>query len=233
MQLIELSGDAAQMGEQHGTLLRKASRLSPPDPNPPRFARECEKRMQQHAPHMLEELHALGKSAGWRFDALLTLSLTAPFIMTTNPGSCLHGGGCPAGAHGRRPHDAGLGRNYDYFHDVSKEGAAIYRTYPQEGNAHLGCCDIWVGREDGLNDARFICGNGSHFPALAAAGARFLVHRTHGSGALRNRGGRGGADPLAAPCRSRTYLLADPTGKAAVLEPGPAGVEVRYPEDGL
>ena len=32
---------------------------------------------------------------------------------------------------------------------------------------------------------------------------------------------------------SWTYLLADSSGRAAVLEPGPKGVEVRYPEDGL
>ena len=102
MQLIELSGDAAQMGTQHGTLLRKASRLPAPDPKMLRFAKECEKLMEQHAPHLLEELHALGKSAGWRFDALLTLSLTAPFDRAPGPGCCLHRGSRAAGAHSRR-----------------------------------------------------------------------------------------------------------------------------------
>ena len=231
MHLIELSGDAAQMGTQHGTLLRKASRLPAPDPKMLRFAKECEKLMEQHAPHLLEELHALGKSAGWRFDALLTLSLTAPFDPRRVPeAACSVVAVLPERtADGRMI----VGRNYDYYHDISKEGAATYRTYPQEGYASLGCSDIWVGRADGLNDAGLFVGIAALFlPWLQPGLAFWFIVRL----ALeRCATVEEGVDLISSlpHAGSWTYLLADSSGRAAVLEPGPGGVSLRYPEDGL
>ena len=94
-----------------------------------------------------------------------------------------------------------VGRNYDYFHDVSKEGAAIYRTYPQDGNASLGCCDIWVGREDGLNDAGLFVGMAAIFVPWLQPGLVFWFIVRMALERCANRGGRRGADQLAAPCR--------------------------------
>ncbi len=255
MHHVDLRGTHAEMGRQQGLILREAGfGLPPPEPKMLRFARQCEELVARHAPELLEEMHGVADAAEVDYDAFMTLTLTVPFDPDDVPDLCRMS--LPActvlavlperTADGRTI----VGRNYDFFHDVSEESATIYRVYPEGRQKHAaqgchasaGVSDIWVGRDDGLNDAGLFVGIASIFmPGLQPGLVFWLITRLvldrcatveEGLELIRSL-------PHAA---SWTYLLADASGKAAVVEPGLActgaagtgdGVEVRYAEDGL
>jgi len=237
MHQVQLRGSYEQMGRQHGRSLKQAGLdLPPPDPKMLRFARQCEGLVGQFAPELLDELHGLAEASEVDYDTLLTVTLTAPYDASEVPVEDVPAAGCtvlavlPERTVDGRPI---VGRNYDFFHDVSEEGATTYRTYPEGRYASLGNCDIWVGREDGLNEAGLFVGQAAFFMQGLQPGlpfwfvVRLILDRcaTVEEGlALITR------LPHAA---SWTYLLADRAGQAAVVEPTVEGIAARYPEDGL
>jgi hypothetical protein len=194
-----------------------------------RFAKQCEEIVGQHAPELLDEIRGLAEAAEVGYDALMTLILTVPFDPEELP-ACSVLAVLPERTADGRPI---VGRNYDYFHDVSEEVATTYRTYPEGRYASLGDCDIWVGREDGLNEAGLFVGMASTFlPGVQPGPTFWLIVRMildrcatvdEGLELIHNVPHTG----------SWTYLLADRSGKAVVVEPTVQGIELRYPEDGL
>jgi predicted choloylglycine hydrolase len=228
MHQIELRGSYEEMGRQQGRHL-KSMTLPPPDPKMLRFAKQCEEVVGQYAPELLDEIRGLTEAAEVAYDTLMTMILTAPFDPEELP-ACSVLAVLPERTADGRPT---VGRNYDYFHDISEEPATTYRTYPEGRYASLGDCDIWVGREDGLNEAGLFVGMASTFLPGVQPGPTFwlivrmildrcatvdegleLIHSVPHTG-------------------SWTYLLADRSGKAVVVEPTIEGIELRYPEDGL
>lgn len=230
MHQAELHGSYEAMGRQQAPRLRGWD-LPKPDPRMLSFARQCEEIMAEHATELLDEIRGLSEAAELDYDALLTFTVTAPFEPSDLAvSSCTVLAVAPERTVDGRPI---VGRNYDFFHDVSKEAATTFYTYPEEQYASLGNCDIWVGREDGLNEAGLFVGIARAFLPGLQPGLTFwffprlLLDRCstvdEGLKLLSEI-------PHAA---SWTYLLADSTGQAAVVEPTVQGVEVRYPEDGL
>lgn len=223
-------GTPIEMGHQLGLGLKQAGvKFSAPDPKVLRFARRCEEHVAQHAPELLEELRALAEAAEQDYDAVLTMNLTAPFDPQDLP-ACTVLAVAPERTADGQPI---VGRNYDFFYDVSGDVTTTCWAYPTGRHAHLGNCDIWVGREDGLNEAGLFVGIASIFLAGLQPGivfwlvVRMLLDRCatvdEGLQLLHSVPHMG----------SWTYLLADRAGNAAVAETGLGGVEVRYPENGL
>jgi hypothetical protein len=230
MHQAELRGSYEEMGRQQAPPLRGWD-LPRPDSRLLSFARQCEAIMAEHAPELLDEIRGLAEAAELDYDALLTFTVTIPLEPGDLPvSSCTVLAVTPERTVDGRPI---VGRNYDFFHDVSKEAATTFYTYPEGRHASLGNCDIWVGREDGLNEAGLFVGIAKAFLPGLQPGLTFwffprllldrcstvdegleLIHEI----------------PHAA---SWTYLLADSSGNAAVVEPTVQGIEVRYPEDGL
>lgn len=232
MDQMKLRGSYAQIGVQQGQILKKVGfQLPPPEPKALRFAKQCEEIMKQYAPELLEEMHGLSEAAEIDYDALLTLSITAPYDSDELPaGSCSVVAVMPERtANGKTI----VGRNFDFFYDVSQEGATTYITCPDQRYASLGNCDIWVGREDGINEAGLFFAQTAFFMQGIQPGITFwfLGRMVLDRCATVEEG-------LKLLCEvphsgSWTYLLADAKGKAAVVEPTIEGVVVRYPEDGL
>ena len=228
MHKVELRGSYEEMGRQQGHPL-KGMTLPSPDPKMLRFAKQCEEIVGQYAPELLDEMRGLAEAAELDYDAVLTPTLTAPFD-PQEVHSCTVLAVLPERTADGRPI---VGRNYDFFHDISEEGATTYRTYPQARYASLGNCDIWVGREDGLNKAGLFVGIAAFFlPGLQPGLTFWLIARLvldrcatvdEGLELIQNMPHAG----------SWTYLLADQSGKAAVVEPTVEGIEIRYPQDGL
>lgn len=232
MEKIILRGSHRDMGHQQGALLKSDGfRLPPPDQGMPAFAGECEEIMRRHCPELLEELGGLGEAAGLDHDALMTLSITAPYDPDDLPQrACTVLAVLPGrSAEGRTI----VGRNFDFFHDVSAESAATYTAYPDKGYASLGNCDIWTGREDGVNEAGLFVGQAAFFRQGLKPGitfwfiVRMLLERCATVGEA--------LDLVSGLPHSAgwTYLLADSSGDAAVVEPTGSGVAVRRARDGL
>jgi hypothetical protein len=230
MHQVKLCGSYGEMGRQQGRPLKRASlTFSPPDPKKLRFARECEEIVNQYAPELLDEMRGLAEAAELDYGTLMTLILTAPYEPQDLP-NCTVLAVAPERTADGRPI---VGRNYDFFHDISEEPATTYCTYPKGRYASLSNCDIWVGREDGLNEAGLFVGQAAFFlPGLKPGLTFWLIVRLlldrcatvdEGLELIQNV-------PHAS---SFTYLLADCSGKAVVVEPTVEGIELRYPEDGL
>ena len=230
MHQVELCGSYEEMGRQQGRPLKEVGlTFPPPEPKMLRFAKQCEKVVGQYAPELLDEMRGLAEAAELDYEVLMTLILTVPFEPQDVP-SCTVLAITPERTADGRPI---VGRNYDFFYDISEEVATTYRTYPEGRYASLGDCDIWVGRDDGLNEAGlFVAMARFFYPGLQPGLTFWLIVRF-----LLDRCAtvdEGLELILNVPhAQSFTYLLADRSGKAAVAEPTIEGIEVRYPQDGL
>jgi hypothetical protein len=226
---LDLTGTCTQIGQQYGLAARAGGdfTLPPPKPEVLPFVRQCEEILDQFAPELLEEMRALAGAAGVDYDALATLTITAPLSQTGFP-SCTVFAVAP-----ERTVDGRLifGRNYDFIYDMPP--SVTYRTYPQRRYASLDNCDIWVGREDGLNEAGLFVGiSATMLPGYQPGLTFWFVVRmvldrcaTVDEGlALIQR---------VPHAQSRNFLLADRSGRAVVAEAMIDGVEVREPQDGL
>ena len=230
MHQVELRGSPEEMGRQQGRPLKQIGlTFPPPEPKMLRFAKQCEEIVGQYAPELLDEMRGLAEVAGLEYDTLMTMILTVPFDPQDVP-SCSVLAVAPERTADGRPI---VGRNHDFFYDISEEPATTYRAYPEGRYASLGNCDIWVGRKDGLNEVGlFIAMASFSFPGLQPGLTFWLIVRLlldrcatvdEGLELIQN----------VPHAQSFTYLLADRSGQAAVVEPTVEGIEVRYPQDGL
>jgi hypothetical protein len=226
---LDFSGTYDQIGQQHGQVLGEGGgfTLPPPKPEVLPFVRQCEEIMDEFAPELLEEMRALAGAAGANYDALVTISITAPLSQTGFPGCTVFAVTPERTVDGRLI----FGRNYDFVYDMPP--SVVYRTYPEGRYASLGCCDIWIGREDGLNETGLFVGTSATMLPGYQPGltfwfvVRMILDRCaavdEGLALIQN----------VPHAQSRNFLLADRSGKAVVAEATIDGVEVREPEHGL
>jgi len=229
MHYVELKGTYYEMGLTQGLMLKKGGFKPPPlEHNRLRFACQCENAMNQHAPDLLEEIRGLAEGLGAGYESILTLALTAPYEDALR--GCTVIAVAPEKTREGRPL---VGRNYDFFHDVSEDSATTYISCPHGRYASVGNCDIFVGREDGLNEKGLFAAMAAFFYPGLAPGltfwfmVRLILDRCatveEGVELLKKM-------PHAS---SYTYLLADAYGKAIVAEPTVEGMELRHPHEGL
>ena len=230
MHKVRIEGDYRQMGLQQGLGLKQIGLVLPRQATKMLlFAEKCEKSVKQYAPELLEEIAGVAEGAGLDYEALKTFTLTAPF----EPQDVPHCTVVAVAPERTSDNMSIVGRNYDFFFDESKEGATTFSCYPEGGFASLGNCDIWVGREDGLNEAGLFVAQARFFTRGLKPGLAFwliirlLLDRCatvdEGLELLRKI-------PHA---QGFTYMLADSSGKAVGVEQALGGIEVRYPENGL
>lgn len=230
---VELSGTYYAMGLEQGRSLKEVGfTLPPPDQKMLHFAKRCEAIIGQYMPELLDEMRGVADGAEIDYDAIMTLTTTAPFDPDHVPGCSI------VAVMPERTVDGHMiiGRNFDMFEDVSKEGATTYCTYPTGHYASAGNCDIWVGRWDGLNEAGLFTGTTALFlpgpkpvppgPVGWFIGRHILDRFATVSEAMEfiqtlpdtGSGGR---------------LVADSSGKAVVIESSTEGRAFRYPQEGL
>ncbi|MCK4272520.1 hypothetical protein KAX22_07715 [bacterium] len=233
MHHIKLSGSYEQMGCKQGRLLKRSGFTLPPsDKKMLRFAKQCEEIVGQYMPELLDEIRGVAEGAEIDYDTIMTLTMTAPFDPDEVPSCAVTAVMSERTADGRMI----VGRNFDMFEDVSKEGATTYRTYPEGHCASVGNCDIWVGRWDGLNEAGLFTGTTALFlpepkPALPGPVGWFIGRHILDHYATVNEAVE---FIKSLPCTgSGGRLIADSSGKAVVMESSTEGKELRYPEDGL
>jgi predicted choloylglycine hydrolase len=126
--------------------------------------------------------------------------------------------------------DAGVifGRNYDFFYKY-KRFTENYLTVPDDGLASVGNSDVFIGREDGVNEKGLAVGitfvtprtvkPGINFPLVT----RFVLDRSSNIGEAIKELRRFHFST------TNNYLLADASGDLAVVEASPKRTEVRRP----
>ena len=217
-----LRGTYYQIGARYGGALAKHGfKLPQKDQETLALGMKCEQEVRSVFPEILDEVRALAEAIHEPYESL------AAFILTVGYGKPA---GCSAFA---SVSDSGIvfGRNYDFYYRFAKHSES-YLTRPKDAYASLGNTDVFVGREDGVNEKglgisiHFVStqlGNpGINFPIAA----RYVLDRCSDTGEA--------VDFLTRVkfLTANNYLVADKNGVMAVVEACPAGVKVRRPENG-
>lgn len=226
MHNLVLRGTPADMGHTHGILLRGALTL-PWDSRLDALAEACEREAIRLTPDYVEEMEAFAEAAEMDPKRFKAFTLCASLGQTLP--SCSVVAVLPErSASGKLM----VGRNYDFDYGISLESATTYHTYPNNGLAHVGNSDIWIGREDGMNEARLFVAMSATFMPGAQAGlpfwfvVRYMLEHCHNVEEAK-------AWIADIPhAQSRNYMLAD-ANTAVVVEASINGVRVRKPEDGI
>jgi predicted choloylglycine hydrolase len=229
----KLSGAYYEMGLEQGRALKEVGfSLPQPDKRTLRFARRCEKMVGQHTPELLDEIRGVADGAEIDYDAIMTLTTTAPFDPDEMPGCSIVAVMPERTLDGRMI----IGRNFDMFEDVSKEGATTYLTYPEERYPSVGNCDTWVGRWDGLNEAGVFTATTALFlpgPKPAQPGLVGWIIGRHILDCCATLDAAVEFVESIPSTGSDGRLIADSSGNAVVIESSAEGRAIRYPEDGL
>lgn len=228
MQEITLRGTYSEMGTELGKLLRENNyRLPPMAKGRAEMAKGCEQALEEHAPTLLEELNAMVEAGGYGDTSLKTFELS----LNSYPDF-----GCSILAISGEHTTTGkviFARNYDWDSSFN-ELFTLFRTYPKGALASLSCSDLLVGRYGGINEAGLAIGltaipgsRQDHPGVMLHLATRWILDNC-----------RTVNDAVAfmkkiPHVRGNNYLVADLSGKTALIQGAPEKVEIVRPVDGL
>jgi predicted choloylglycine hydrolase len=207
------------MGHEYGSILHKHGfRLPEIHEKRLNLGLECKNQVKTFFPEILEEIQGFADACELNYDQL------ASFILAI--GSEEHQCSVFAVTDGQ---NVFMGRNYDMYY-AFREYVESYLTMPDKGYWNLGNTDIFVGREDGVNEKGLAIamsgivtyispGIGFHIAvryvldkcATVKEGVKFLTEIPHYS--------------------TISYLLADVSGEMTVVEASPQKTAVRVPQE--
>ena len=210
------------MGVKYGTALRKHGfKLPQIEEQTVALGLKCQEEVGRVFPEIFEEIRGLAETIKEPYEKL------AAFLLTVGYGKPM---GCSSFA---SVNDSTVifGRNYDFFYRFEKYSES-YLIRPKGAYASIGNTDIFVGREDGVNEKGLAVS--MHFVAaqLGAPGinfplaVRFILDKCSNTAEAVNFLTR------VKFLTANNYLIADRAGELAVVEASPAEIRVRRPEAG-
>lgn len=218
----DLEGSHYEMGRQYGELLKRVGFTPPPVSQATlEFVAECRPIASDHVPNLLRELEGVAEGGGFDTDRIDALALA----LGEEPGCSVV---AVSGDHTAEGNTL-FGRNYDYYRSFGAY-SELYRTHPENGLAHVGCSDHWVGRHDGINEAglavghTFVPNRGSEPGVMFALAARAVLDDC---ATVPEAIDFLGAVPHA---RNTNFLIADTKGAIAVVEASPNEVTITRPD---
>jgi len=219
MRKVMLKGDYSEIGWQYGEIMKKEGfDLSEPSDEKVILAKKSEDEVKKYFPEILDEMRGFSETSGVKYYKVMSLVLTLGIAPSC---TCF-----AATGHATKDGKTIFGRNYDMFYWI-KKSAETYTTYPKGANSSIGNTEIFIGREDGINDCGLAVGLASVHSEGIQPGFIFpLVVRL----LLDKCTDVDEAIKLATQIphlKSMTYLLADKSGKMAALEVTTNKIHVR------
>lgn len=219
MPVLTLKGSPAEIGRQWGRVLRK-NNFRPPFVPKGRidFVKACAQAAAFFAPRLLEELGSIADAAGCDPIALSALELTLDASPGCSALACVTGKGPKA--------KVLFGRNYDFTYARAKFDA-LCLTSPSGRMSSAGGTDLFTGRYDGVNEAGLavavagVGGFGNRPGLVFSLAAREVLDRF---GNVKDAAAFLAEVPHVRPVN---FLLADPSGDAAIIEAAPLKVVVK------
>ncbi len=211
------------MGYRYGWILYKHGfRLPEQSEEKQEFGRRSEKEVKRFFPEILEELHGFATAVHASYDNM------ASFLLGI--GAFKVEGGCSEFA-AFNGSDVVFGRNYDFYYRFRKYTEA-YVTRPRDAYSSLGHSDVFIGREDGVNEKGLAVAISFVAPTKVVPGVNFALAARCVLDKCSSV--EEGVKKLSTTSFSTTnnYLLADEEGEIAVVEASPDKVRVRRPEPG-
>jgi predicted choloylglycine hydrolase len=221
MHEVNLSGSYYEIGEVFGRILKmNGFRLPVRHRRNWDLVSECREITESVFPEIIDEVRGLSDGSGISFDPLCDFVLTHP--------QAIRGPGC-TGFVICEDGETWIGRNYDWYYWVM-EGAGSFLTEPVGAYKSLGQSEVLVGREDGVNEhglgvALFGIPSGFRAGVMFWISIRYILDKCRS------------VDEAVAFLEETPHhcafnvLLADPSGRMAVVEVNPVMTRVRWAED--
>jgi len=218
-----VKGTYYEMGHRYGTILYKHGfRVSELPSEKLDFGRESEKEVKRVFPEVLEEIKGFADACHTSYENLVAFILTIGAFKAEPMCSAF------ATFNGS---DVVFGRNYDFYYSFKKYTES-YLTCPKEGYWSTGHSDVFIGREDGVNEKGLAIAMTVVDEKIIKSGVNFIL-------AVRCVLDKCGNVEESIKTLSNAhfsttsnYLLADKDASMAVVEASPERVRVRRPEDG-
>ncbi len=216
-----IRGTYYDMGLKYGTVLYKHGfRVTEQPAEKLEFGKKSEKEVRRVFPEILEEIKGFAEGCHAQYEHL------AAFMMGIGAFKAEPMCSAFAAASGS---DVVIGRNYDFFYSF-KKFTESYLTLPEGGYTSLGHSDVFIGREDGINEKGL---------AIAITGVHGKTEKPGVSFCLATRATLDKCANVQEAVRLLTdtrptaafnFLLADKEGGMAVVEASPDRTRVRKPE---
>jgi predicted choloylglycine hydrolase len=218
-----VKGTYYDMGHRYGTVLHgHGFKVSSQSKEKLDFGRESEPEVKRVFPEILEEIRGFADACNAPYEQLTAFM-------------------CSIGAFKAEPNcsvfasftgsDVVFGRNYDFLYSFKKYTES-YLTCPENGYSSLGHTDVFIGREDGINEKGLaiamtgVSSPGNHPGVSFCLAIRCVLDKCanvdEGVRVLEN----------VQHVSTFNYLLADKQGNIAVVEASPDKVRVRRPNKG-
>jgi predicted choloylglycine hydrolase len=216
-----IEGSYYEMGYRYGTVMYKHGfRVSELPSEKLDFGRESEKEVKRFFPEVLEQIQGFADACHASYEQLGALILSIGAFKVKPMCSVF------ASFNGS---DVVFGRNYDFYYSF-KKFTESYLTCPKEGYWSLGHSDVFVGREDGVNEKGLAIAMTGVSERSIKPGVNFIL-------AVRCVLDKCSSVEESIKTLSKTrfsttnnYLVADNEGSMAVVEASPDRVRVRKPE---
>jgi predicted choloylglycine hydrolase len=218
-----VSGNYYDMGFRHGSLLYKRGyRVPEASSRVLAFGRECEKEVESIFPDVLDEIRGFADACHASYEHLAsfifsigTFKPTACSVFATDTGSEIF-----------------FGRNYDFFYRFKRHSES-FLTKPSEGYYSVGNSDVFIGREDGINEKGLAVAMTWVAPKTIKPGINFILLTRYVLDKCANVKEALRTLTKAHHVAANNYLLADEEGNLAVVEACAEKVRIRRPEDGF
>jgi predicted choloylglycine hydrolase len=225
MQGLQLSGGYFDIGYKSGLALKELG-FVPRHANSVevRFAQECVPEIRKSFPEMLEEIEGLGFALKCNYKDVLSMVLTTPVISEDH--STVF-----ASAGLTKSSPALLAGNYNRHYRYTGHHLRI-KAGPKGAYASIGNTDMAVGRQDGMNSEGLAVSGASVSGGQIkpGMGPALLVRQALDRCASVDEAARllSGAKHA----RAFNFLLADGSGKVALVEASPRAVNVKLADTG-
>jgi predicted choloylglycine hydrolase len=218
-----IKGSYYDMGRSYAAILyRHGFRVAAQPEEKLDFAAKSESEVRRVFPEILDEIRGFSEACHASYNDMAAFMLT---IGAFKPQPMCSSFAASNGS------DVIFGRNYDFFYSFKKYTES-YLTAPQDAFISLGHSDVFIGREDGINEDGL---------AIAMTGLCDKAVRPGVSFALAVRSVLDKCASVKEASKSilgmhasasANFLLADDTGDMAVAEVSPDKVMIRRPENG-
>ena len=220
---LKLSGSYFQMGfriasnvYQHGFRMPEQSGRKVD------FGRECEKIVRGFFPEFMDEIKGFAEGCHASYEQVAAFILGVAWFETAPYCSVFAA---------KSSSDVLFGRNYDYLTDYRKTTMSTF-TVPENGYRHISHADIFIGREDGINEKGLAVGMASVSPKTIKPGVSFLVAARYVLDKCAKVSEGVEALLKIQYLAANNILLADKSGDMAVIETSAERIRVRWPARG-
>jgi len=218
----KLSGTYYEMGFKYGRILKRVGYRHPKLPDKmKKFGKECEAEVKRVFPEILEEFQGFADGCGISCDDLKAFIFS---IGAEKHNSCsIFAASLP---------NPIFGRNYDFYYEYKKH-AETCLTMPKNAYWSVGNSTVFIGKEDGLNEAGLAIAMSSVRPKAFKPGINWFIAIRAVLDKCSNV-----ADAVKFLSKvkfslSNNYLLVDESGDMAIVEASHQTARVRKPEQGF